>query len=121
MHSLLIKVIKQWSHDKKIENLKLITFSEEHLEEFQKKQEVKKEEIYKLLEFKIFPARVFVQFRKNTMAKLLSDGSINLSLFDKTKIARWKKKKIPLNQVFLILFFLMCTWRDPFFRPLKHI
>ena len=45
MHSLLIKVIKQWSHDKKIENLKLITFSEEHLEELQKKQEVKKEEI----------------------------------------------------------------------------
>ena len=42
MHSLLIK---QWSPDKKIENVKLITFSEEHLEELQKKQEVKKEEI----------------------------------------------------------------------------
>ena len=36
------------------------------------------------------------------MAKLSSDGSIDLSLFDKTKIARWKgkKKKKPLNQVY---------------------
>ena len=77
----------------KIENLKLITFSEEHLEELQKKQEVKKEEIKKLSGFKIFPTRVFEQFRENTMAKLSSDGSIDLSLFDKTKIARWKRKK----------------------------
>lgn len=44
-------------------------------------------------EFKIFPTRVFEKFRENTMAKLSSDGSIDLSLFDKTKIARWKKKK----------------------------
>ena len=52
-------------------------------------------------EFKIFPTRVFEQFRENTMAKLSSDGSIDLSLFDKTKIARWKeKKKKPLNQVY---------------------
>ena len=27
------------------------------------------------------------------MAKLSSDGLIDLSLFDKTKIARWKEKK----------------------------
>lgn len=44
-------------------------------------------------EFKIFPTRVFEKFRENTMAKLSSDGLIDLSLFDKTKIARWKEKK----------------------------
>lgn len=88
---------------KKIENLKLITFSEEHLEELQKKQEVKKEEIYKLSEFKIFPGRVFKQFRENTMAKLLSDGSIDLSLFDKTKITRWKKKNTLKSGIYILL------------------
>lgn len=54
-------------------------------------------------EFKIFPTRVFEKFRENTMAKLSSDGSIDLSLFDKTKIARWKKKKKTLKSGIYIL------------------
>ena len=54
-------------------------------------------------EFKIFPTRVFEKFTENTMAKLSSDGSIDLSLFDKTKIARWKKKKKTLKSGIYIL------------------
>ena len=82
-----------------IENLKLkdvigeeISFIEEQIEELRKKHEIKKEEIYKLSKFKIFSARVFEQFSGNTTSKLSNEGSVDLTLFNRAKIARWKKK-----------------------------
>jgi hypothetical protein len=82
-----------------IENLKLkdvvgeeISFTEEQIEELKKKQEIKKEEIYKPSKFKKISARVLEQLCGNTTTKLSSEGNIDITLFDKTKVARWKKK-----------------------------
>jgi hypothetical protein len=45
-----------------------------------------------LSKFKIFSTRVFEQFCGNTTAKLLNEGKIDITLFDKAKVhLQWRK------------------------------
>ena len=40
----------------------------------------------------MFSARVFEKYSGNTTSQLSSDGHVDIALFDKQKVARWKKK-----------------------------
>ena len=68
------------------------TFTESELAKFEKMQTLSIPQIYKLPKFKFFSARVFEQYCGNTKAQLSSDGKVDIALFDKKKIARWKQK-----------------------------
>ena len=68
------------------------TFTDEELAKFEKMQEVAVPEIYKLSKFNFFSARVFEQYSGNTQVKWSEEGNIDISFFDKKKVAIWKKK-----------------------------
>ena len=69
-----------------------ITLSESELSRFEKLQTLSIPEIYKVSRFNFFSARVFEHYGGNTKAQFSSEGKIDIPLFNKRKIARWKEK-----------------------------
>ena len=82
-----------------LENIRLkdvvgeeVSFTEDELARFEKMRQLPIPAIYKISRFNFFSARVFEQYSGNTKAQFSNDGKIDIPLFDKRKIARWKAK-----------------------------
>ena len=126
-----------------LENIRLkdvvgeeVSFTEDELARFEKMKQLPIPAIYKISRFNFFSARVFEQYSGNTKAQFSNDGKIDIPLFDKRKIARWKAKypdiqyiHIGLIQVTITVLFrqgidtpiLAVIFDKRFFNPTKAI
>lgn len=87
-----------------------INFSNEQLQNLEKfKYAINKENIYKYSRFQIFSHRIFEQFSGNTTAQCTEEGTMEIPLFDKKKIERWRKKYPDIRYVHIGLIQITIT------------
>jgi hypothetical protein len=67
-------------------------FSPEDIENIARTQQIKRSQIYKVSRFNFFNRRIIESFTGNTTANLSSAGRVDIPIFSKEKVRRWKNK-----------------------------